>query len=144
MDVPGLSVSALAYDRDEDCAVVSFAGELGLADGAWFRQLLEFQEAQRPERIILDLSRLSSIDWWAALILQWTGRMVGRRGGTLVLASPQPAVARLLKAVGAAHAVAVFQSVPQASDHPRHSHGGPADYVFAHRRRRPDLLSATA
>lgn len=48
------------------------------------------------------------------LILLWAGRMVSRHGGSLVLASPQPPVARLLKAVGATRAVAVYQSVQQA------------------------------
>lgn len=88
-------------------------------DVAWLRQLLEFQEAQGPGRIIVDLSRLSSIDEWAALILLWAGRMVSHRGGTLVLASPQPAVGRLLKAVGAKRPVATYPSVQQARDYRR-------------------------
>jgi Stage II sporulation protein E (SpoIIE) len=62
-------VSALAYDRDRDhdhgCAVVSLAARADIADGARFRQLLKLPEAQGPGRIIVDLSRLSSIDWWA-------------------------------------------------------------------------------
>ena len=114
MDRPDLSVSALARDRDGTCAVVALAGQAGIADAAWFRRLLELPEAQESGRIILDLSRLSSIDWWATLILLWVGRMVSRRGGTLMLASPQPAVARLLTGAGAAQAVAVYQSVQQA------------------------------
>lgn len=119
MDLPPLTVSARPSDRDECCAVVSLAGRAGITDTAWIRRMLELPEAQGPGRIIVDLSRLSSIDWWAALILLWAGRMVDRRGGTLVLASPQPAVARLLNAVGAARAVAVYQSVQQASAHLR-------------------------
>jgi hypothetical protein len=45
----------------------------GIADAAWFRRLLELPEAQESGRIIVDLSRLSSIDWWATLILLWVG-----------------------------------------------------------------------
>jgi hypothetical protein len=41
------------------------------------------------------------MDWWAALILLWVGRVIDRRGGKLVLASPQPAVARALSTAGA-------------------------------------------
>ena len=119
MDLPGLTVSARPSDRDERCAVVSLAGRAGIADAAWIRRMLELPEARGPGLIIVDLSRLSSIDWWAALILLWAGRMVSRRGGTLVLASPQPAVARLLNAVGAAQAVTVYPSVQQASADPR-------------------------
>lgn len=114
MDLPDHSLAALANDHEDACAVVSLAGRVGITDAAWFHQLLELPEAQGPGRVILDLSRLSSIDWWAVLILLWVGRIVRRRGGTLVLASPQPAVARLLKASGAGQAVAVCQSVPQA------------------------------
>lgn len=56
---------------------------------------------------MVDLSRVSSMDWWVALILNWLGRVVSRRGGELVLASPQPVVARLLDAVAAPGPVAV-------------------------------------
>ena len=119
MDSRDLSVSALAHDRDGTCAVVTLAGRAGIAEAGWFRQLLELPEAHESGRIILDLSRLSSIDWWAALILLWAGRMVSYRGGTLVLASPQPAVGRLLRAVGAKRPVATYQSVQQARDYRR-------------------------
>ena len=114
MDFPDLSVSALARDRDGTCAVVTLAGRAGIADAAWFRRLLELPESHESGRVIVDLSRLSSIDWWATLILLWVGRTVSRRGGTLVLASPQPAVARLLTGAGAAQVVTVCQSVQQA------------------------------
>lgn len=114
MDRPGLSVSSSAHDREEGCSVVSLAGRADIADVAWFGHLPDLPEAQGPGRIVLDLSRLSSIDWWAVLILLWAGRMVSRHCGTLVLASPQPSVARLLKAVGATRAVAVYKSVQQA------------------------------
>jgi hypothetical protein len=53
------------------------------------------------------------MDWWAALILIWAGRVVGRRGGVLMLAAPQPAVARLLNAAGAPKAVVICASVQQ-------------------------------
>ena len=57
-----------ATATDHGCAVVSLAARADIADGARFRQLLKLPEAQGPGRIIVDLSRLSSIDWWAALI----------------------------------------------------------------------------
>ena len=96
-----LAVSALEYDRDGPCAVVSLAGRAGITDCGWLRLLLELQAAQGQGRLVVDLSRLSSMDWWVALILVWAGRVVSRRGGELVLASPQPDVARLLAAAGA-------------------------------------------
>ncbi len=112
MDLASFSMSE--YELGQPCAVVSLAGAAGVGDGAWFRQLLELHATREPQRLVVDLSRLSSLDWWAALMLLWVGRVVSRRGGTLVLASPQPAVARLLHAAGASRGVAVYQSAQQA------------------------------
>ena len=117
-----LLVSALEDDNGGPCAVVSLAGRAGIGDGAWLRLLLE---RQGHGHIVVDLSRLSSMDWWVALILVWTGRVVSRRGGVLLLAAPQPAVARLLNAAGAPKAVTICASVQQA----RRRAGAPAGSV---------------
>lgn len=114
---PELSVSALEYDCDGPCAVVRLAGRAGIADSACLRVLLELQAAQEQGRLVIDLSRLSSMDWWIALILMWIGRMVSRRGGVFVLAAPQPAVARLLKTAGAPQVVTICDSIPRADSH---------------------------
>ena len=111
---PDLLVSALGYDRRRSCAVVSLAGRAGIGDCAWIRMLLERQAEQGHGRVVVDLSRLSSMDWWVALILIWAGRVVSRRGGVLMLAAPQPAVARVLNAAGAPKAVVMCASVQQA------------------------------
>lgn len=58
------------------------------------------------------------MDWLPAFMLLWVGRVVSRRGGTLVLASPQAAVARLLEATDAWQVVAVYHSVQQARGKP--------------------------
>lgn len=107
VQAPELSVSAREYDRGGPCAVVSLAGRASIADCAWVRQLLELRAARAPGRVVIDLSRLVSMDWWVALMLGWVGRVLSRRGGALVLASPQPAVARLLNTVGALKVVSV-------------------------------------
>lgn len=111
---PELLVSALGYDRGRSCAVVSLAGRADIGDCAWIRPLLERQAEQGYERVVVDLSRLSSMDWWVALILIWAGRVISRRGGVLMLAAPQPAVAQLLEAAGASKAVVMCASVRQA------------------------------
>lgn len=114
---PELLVSVLEYggsDPGGPYAVVSLTGRAGIADGAWIRQLLERQAEQGPGRLVVDLSRLSFMDWWVALILTWAGRVVSRRGGLLMLAAPQPAVARLLDAVGAPRSAVMCASVRQA------------------------------
>lgn len=94
-----VSVSAPDVGDDESRVVVSLAGRAVIGDCAWFHQLLDLHGASGPGPVIIDLSELRSMDWWAAQILLWAGRVVNRRGGTLVLASPQPPVARLLSAV---------------------------------------------
>jgi anti-anti-sigma factor len=119
---PELLVSALEYDSGGHCAVVSLAGRAGIGDCAWIRPLLERQAEQGYERVVVDLSRLSSMDWWVALILIWAGRVISRRGGVLMLAAPQPAVAQLLEAAGASKAVVMCASVRQA----RRRAGAPA------------------
>jgi len=115
---PELLVSALGYDQGRSCAVVSLAGRADIGDCAWIRPLLERQAEQGYERVVVDLSRLSSIDWWVAIILIWAGRVISRRGGVLMLAAPQPAVAQLLKAVGASRTVVMCVSVRQARRRP--------------------------
>lgn len=96
---PGLSFWAAPYDAGGACAMVSLAGRADITDCRWLRAVLELQAAQGPGRLMVDLSRVSSMDWWVALILVWADRVVSRRGGQLVLISAQPAVARLLDAV---------------------------------------------
>lgn len=115
---PELLVSALGYDRGRACAVVSLAGRSDIGDCAWIRRLLERQAEQGYERVVVDLSRLASMDWWVALILIWAGRVISRRGGMLMLAAPQPAVAQLLKAAGASRTVVICASVRQARRRP--------------------------
>ena len=103
----------LGYDPGRSCAVVSLAGRADIGDCAWIRPVLERQAEQGYERVVVDLSRLSSMDWWVALILIWAGRVISRRGGVLMLAGPQPAVAQLLEAAGASRAVVTCASVRQ-------------------------------
>ncbi len=96
-------------------AVVSLAGRAGVEDRAWFRDLLELQAARSPDRIVIDLSGLSSMDWWAALMLLWVARVIARRGGLLVLAAPRPPVAKVLSSAGARQVIPVVGSLQQAA-----------------------------
>jgi anti-anti-sigma factor len=111
----GLSVSAPEFDHDGLRAVVALTGQAGITDSGWIHLLLELQGSQRQGRLVVDLSRLSSMDWWVALILTWVARVVSRRGGALVLVNPQPAVARLMDAVGGPGVAAPSADVCQAA-----------------------------
>ena len=97
------------------CTIVSLSGRAAVEDGAWFRRLLEVQAVGGPTRMVVDLSRLSSMDWWAALMLMWVARVVRRRGGMLVLAAPLPTVATLLESAGAPQVMPVFGTVRSAA-----------------------------
>jgi hypothetical protein len=66
-----MQVLMLSDDAGGRCAVVSLAGQATIADRTWVRCLLEIQAAERPTRMVADLSRLSSLDWWATLLLVW-------------------------------------------------------------------------
>ena|SRR5579871_4153039 len=113
-DRTDLLVSALRHDGGSPCAVVSLAGRAGIGDCEWIRLLLERQAEQGQGCVVVDLSRLASMDWWVALMVVWAGRVVSRRGGVLMLAAPQPTVARLLNAAGAPKAVVMCASLQQA------------------------------
>jgi hypothetical protein len=86
-------------DTAGSCAVLALEGHAGIADCDWFPHLLGLLASRPPGRLVVDLSGVSSIDWWVALMLQWARRFADRRRVTLELASPQPAVARALTAV---------------------------------------------
>jgi anti-anti-sigma regulatory factor len=94
-------VPAPEDDRRGCCAVVALSGQATIGDCTWFRLLLKLHAARGPGRITVDLSRLSSMDWWVAQILLWVGQVVSRQGGLLEVASARPAVARLLNSAGA-------------------------------------------
>lgn len=94
--------------------MVSVAGQASIGDCGSLRRLLELDAARRPGRTVIDLSQLSSMDWWAALMLLWVGRVISRRGGVLALTSPQPAVARLLTSAGAEQVIPIYGSIQQA------------------------------
>ena len=111
-----LQASMSVKECDNGCCVVmSLAGQAGIADCEWLRQLLELQSSRRLSRVAVDLSRLSAMDWWAALMLSWAGRVIGRRGGTLMLAASQPAVADTLKSAGIEQIMPVYSSACMAT-----------------------------
>jgi len=107
-----ISASALpGHGPGAACTVVSLVGRISVKECEWSRWLLRLDAAQGPGRLVVDLSRLSAMDWWTALMFSWVGRVVSRRGVMLVLASPQPTVARLLNALDVHEVVAVYDGI---------------------------------
>jgi anti-anti-sigma regulatory factor len=114
--VGSLQVSVSTEGRGGGCcALVSLAGQAGIADCMWLRHLLELQTSRGPARMVVDLSRLSAMDWWVALMLSWAARVVSRRGGTLMLAAPQPAVTDMLKSADTEQIMPIYRSVRAAT-----------------------------
>jgi anti-anti-sigma factor len=110
-------VSACTEEDDSGpCLVVALEGRGDIGNCEWLRLLLDLRATEGSGRLVIDLSRVSSIDWWVALILTWVGRVISRRGGAMVLACPQSSVARVLNAAGVPRAVAVCDSLKQACD----------------------------
>jgi anti-anti-sigma regulatory factor len=90
---------------------MSLAGRAGIGDCAWIGRLLELPAVPGRHDVVVDLSLLSAMDWWVTLMVLWADRVLSRRGWTLVLAGPQPIVARLLADAGATEIVAAAAGV---------------------------------
>ena len=85
----------------EPSPLVVLAGHAQIGDSAQLREILLADNGQVHRRVLVDLSGLSSMDCWTALILRWIARVLFRRGGSLTLTSPQPEVAVMLHYAGA-------------------------------------------
>jgi anti-anti-sigma factor len=59
--------------------------------------------------LVVDLSRLSFIDASCLQVLWRVSRMAEEAGGSLVLAAPQPMVARVMELCGASQVVRVHE-----------------------------------
>ena len=65
-------------------------------------------------RLILDLSGLAFMDSTGMQVLLGPRTVLSVRGGTLVLVSPQPVVARILELTGADQLIPVYATVSEA------------------------------
>lgn len=83
-------------------AVAALTGQADVGGAGRLLELLELCEAGRYGGIIVDLSRVVSMDWWAALILLWLGRVAEGRGLVLLLAGAHASVRQVLEEAGAA------------------------------------------
>jgi anti-anti-sigma factor len=66
------------------------------------------------QRLIVDLSALTFMDSTGMQVLLSTRSVLAVRGGTLVLAAPQPVVARILELTGANKIIPVYDSLEDA------------------------------
>jgi anti-anti-sigma factor len=68
-----------------------------------------------PCLLAVDLSGMDVMDLMALAVIVWASRVLNFYGGTLMLVSPQPAIAGLLERSGMAPMLPVLGSAVQAS-----------------------------
>ena len=72
--------------------------------------------ATRPALIVVDLSQVSFLASMGIRTLLSAARGLGRRGGRMVLASPQPLVQEVLKVAGIDSLIPVYADIPSACE----------------------------
>lgn len=84
----------------ESGPVVILSGEADLSSAAQLSDLLTAQLSSGAQRLMVDVSGLSFADSASVRALVLAGKTLKERGGTLVIARPRRAVARLLELMG--------------------------------------------
>jgi anti-sigma B factor antagonist len=96
--VGALTTSASA---GEDGPVVALSGEADATTAALLREMLTTLLDTGVRQVTVDASGLSFLDSASLRVLVLAARALQGRHGTLVLARPQPLVARVLEITGA-------------------------------------------
>ena len=84
-----------------DGPVVELSGDADATTAALLREMLAAQLDTRARLLTVDVSGLSFLDSASLRVLVLAARALRGRHGTLVLARPQPLVARMLEITGA-------------------------------------------
>jgi anti-sigma B factor antagonist len=97
----------------ESGPVVTLSGEADLASARELSDILTTQLAGGAQRLMVDLSGLRFADSASVRALVLAGKTLRERGGTLVLARPQRAVARVLELMGVDQLLVMQGGAPQ-------------------------------
>jgi stage II sporulation protein AA (anti-sigma F factor antagonist) len=108
-DLLTLSVSAR-----KGYTLVRLAGEGDVTVRDRLHTALTAQVTARTPCLVVDLSRLRFIDASCLQVLWRVSRMAEEAGGSLVLATPQPMVARVMELCSAGQVTGVHKSVAKA------------------------------
>jgi anti-sigma B factor antagonist len=108
--LPGLSITAHG-----GAAVVSLRGELDISGASVLQAYLSDIRRQPRARSIADLTGLAFIDCACLSVLVRHCKEVRRRGGSFVLAGPQPGVRRILAITGLLTWFEVHDTVEEAT-----------------------------
>jgi len=95
--------------------VVSVAGEIDIATAAPFRERLASVICGGARRVVVDLGRVTFMASAGVAVLMGMHRVLAGQSGSLVVASPSPAVGRVLSVVGLDQVIPVTGSVAEAA-----------------------------
>jgi anti-sigma B factor antagonist len=109
--VDQLTVSVRAGDS---YLLVTLAGESDANTGQLLRDVLVPEASKGLHRLIIDLSGLCFIDSAGVHVLTDVRAILHDHGGELILAAPQPVVARVLTLVGADQLIPVYADLDAA------------------------------
>lgn len=94
--------------------LVMVAGDCDATTGRQFRDALMSQVPRGASRMIVDLSGLAFMDSAGAHVMVNLKTVLTARGGSLVLVSPQPIVARVLSLMGVDELIPVVTTLAEA------------------------------
>jgi anti-sigma B factor antagonist len=97
-----------------DHVLVSVTGEIGVAAEDQFREALGSALRQEPSRLVVDLADVPFMASAGVGVLLGIRSVLAARGGSLVLSSLRPAVARVLEVTGAAELIPVAADAEKA------------------------------
>ena len=60
----------------EAYSMVTLAGQADVGNSGQLREILVLESVRAHRKVLVDLSRVSSMDWWTALILLWIGQVL--------------------------------------------------------------------
>jgi anti-sigma B factor antagonist len=103
----------LGVDRDGDAVVVRLAGELDLYNAHQVRETLLDESSKAPERLVVELSRVTFVDSTAlGVLIEARAKLANNRA--FLLASPQPEARRALEVSGLDRHFSVYDTVAAA------------------------------
>jgi anti-anti-sigma factor len=108
------SLSLSSRAEHDGYVVAALRGELDIASAPALREQLLSLLRRASSRLIIDLSAMEYADASGLAVLVSSGRRAGLLGGSLRLAAPSPAVARVLSATGLNQHLDIFPTVQAA------------------------------
>jgi anti-sigma B factor antagonist len=92
-------VPTVEVRREQDCAIVTATGDIGISTVAPLRERL-FEVAANGVPLVVDLSQVSSIDSVGLATLVGAAKRAAAHGGSLQVACAEPKIRRFVRLTG--------------------------------------------